>query len=278
MAELPPTDIGLAQLQIDDAPDHVIGAPIHVAIVVRANHPGATIHQLPPVDWSAMRGAIGLEVRHHETGELLHQLPVSAQVDADRDDPSYTLYAGESRRMLVDLSEYLDGTVVGSKEEVETPRQYVLRLTYGSTTIHARSAPFTLSLRPATGVERSTLDVIEPERQALGSWGAWTGSSSSGHIPRADLRQGPPSLWFAAVARSLMFTPHAASLEDLSLVDTLAAFYAPEQQVLKMEVLGALHGRGHLEAEAAKFVLQHREMDHRIRAIEEGEGWLRWRP
>lgn len=270
MAESPPDDVGLAALEVRVDPDPVAGAPIHAAIVVRPNRRHMTLNGLPCVDWFGLRGAIGIDVRSLDTGERVARLEVSAR-DFDADRSTYTLGDGESRRMLVDLSEYLD-SVRPAVDAQGGAWSAQLVVSHGLAGFAGESAPFTLHVRAPTPGERAILARARPERDAAASWGGWAQSRSAADAPLEPLRGAPAALWFAAATRALMFGRQPLSAADRALVESLPAFYAPERDMLETEIAQAL-GDDTRRAAASNDA----GMGHRIAALAAGEGWLRWR-
>jgi hypothetical protein len=262
-------DIGLAPLQVHVDPDPVSGAPLHLAIEVRTRGRHVQVNGLPCVDWFGLEGAVGIEMQWTDLAGASGDLRVSAQAFDGR--TTYSLHDGQTRRMLVDVSEHVDGVLAAAVTE-HRPWRARMVVSYGCTDISTSSAPFLIQSRAPHPRERAVLERLQRDRRAAGSWGAWSRTPALAAVSIEPLRDGPGALWFCAAMRALMFDTQPLSAADLSLAASVPDFYAPERQVIECEVRQGLGLPIHPQDAPVD-----PGVAHRMAALAAGEGWLRWR-
>lgn len=258
-----PTPPGLAPLEIEFFPTYVLGYPMHVAITVRADRPGATLKRLPRPSVDSLEDAIGvLAVDDRDT--VVGRREPNPVVDPDLGVFGFTLRAGEARRFLVDLSDALPWESIG-------PGTFTLTVSYASEYAAAAAPLITISLRAPTAKERAVLDDLAPELAAAGSWGGWsrTPARDPGSL-RGPFDPADP-LRFLRVRRYLLQgDDHLASIDPSSL-GVLDGPYEPEAIAIAAEIAWAQGARAGFTALSARLRQRAPGLAHRLDEIVAGQ-------
>src|SRR5262245_14116729 len=97
----------LALRALDHDSRYVLGAPVHVAITLCADHPGTCVRRLPLPSWAGNAGAIGVRLVQPDTGSIVVTTEPFPVVVPELGTSTFTLSPGACRRMLVDVSSFL---------------------------------------------------------------------------------------------------------------------------------------------------------------------------
>ncbi|WP_437650057.1 hypothetical protein [Sorangium sp. So ce362] len=245
---------GLALRSIDHDRRYVLGFPLHVAITVCADRPGACIRRLPRASWAGSAGAIGVRLTRAGSGEEVVRTEPSPVVVRELGTPVFLLSPGACRRMLIDVSSHLPSGL--------EPGHYTLVIIYVGPPDRVESPPVPIELAAPDLEEQRELQRLAPEIARAGSWGRWTSLPPDGGAP-VDTRVDPGDpLRFNRVLRYLMYGPESLCDVDPAVLDVLDGVYAPEAHALRAELHAA---RG----DAARFV----EQAERIRSTYPGLAW-----
>ncbi|XXY48302.1 hypothetical protein WME91_50710 [Sorangium sp. So ce269] len=236
---------GLALRSLDHDRRYVLGFPLHVAITVCADRPGACIRRLPRASWAGSAGAIGVRLARADTGEEVVWIEPSGIVVRELGTPVFLLCPGACRRMLVDVSSYLPAGI--------EPRHHALAVVYAGPPGRVESPPVPIELAAPSPEQRRELQRLAPEIARAGSWGRWTSLPPEGGEPAAGrIAPGDP-LRFNRVLRYLMYGPEPLCDVDPALLDVLDGVYEPEAHALRAELHAARGDTARL-AEQAELV------------------------
>ncbi|AUX22050.1 hypothetical protein SOCEGT47_025510 [Sorangium cellulosum] len=232
---------GLALRSIDHERRYVLGYPVHVAITVCADPPGAYLRRLPWPSWAGNAGAIGVRLVRSDTREAVVQTEPSPVVLPELGTPMFVLAPGACRRMLIDVSSYLPAGL--------EPGSYELAIVYDAPPDRVESAPVPIELAAPGPEEQRELQRLAPELARAGSWGRWTSLLPEDRTPvEVRVEPGDP-LRFNRIVRHLIHGPDALCDIDPDVLDVLDGVYAPEAHGLRAELYAA---RG----DAARFAEQ----------------------
>jgi len=242
-----PADVvppGLGPLDVEAFPAYVIGFPMHVAVTLRADRPGATLKRLPVLTHESLADAVGV-LCHDAGGHVVGRLDPNPVVDEDLGLFGFTLSAGKERRLLVDLSDTLPWAAIG-------PGTCVLTVSFAAPYTATSGPPFSVELRDPTPDERRTLDELAPERARAGSWGAWSRlpfrdpAALRGPFDRAD------PLRYARILRWLLRGDDALASIHPAVLGVLDGPYAPEADVIEAEIAWAAGDRAAFDAASSR--------------------------
>ncbi|WP_437746349.1 hypothetical protein WME73_16115 [Sorangium sp. So ce302] len=236
---------GLVLRSLDHDRRYVLGFPLHVAITLCADRPGACILRLPRPSWAGNAGAIGVRLARAGTGEEVARTEPWPVVLPEHGTPVFRLCPGECRRMLIDVSSYLPAGL--------DPGQYTLAIVYIGPPDRAESPPVPIELAAPSPEEQLELGRLAPEAARAGSWGRWTSlPPESGAAVTGRVEPGDP-LRFDRILRYLMYGPQPLGDVDPALLDVLRGVYEPEAHALRAEIYAA-RGDAARFAEAAAFI------------------------
>ncbi|WP_437290684.1 hypothetical protein [Sorangium sp. So ce406] len=236
---------GLALRSIDHDRRYVLGFPLHVAITVCADRPGACIRRLPRASWAGNAGAIGVRLARAGTGEEVVRVEPSPIVIRELGTPVFLLDPGACRRMLIDVSSYLPAGI--------EPGSYALAIVYAAPPDRVESPRVPIELAAPSPEEQKELRRLAPEIARFGSWGRWTSLPPDGGAPVADRVEPGDPLRFNRILRYLMYGPDSLCDVDPALLDVLDGVYAPEAHALRAE-LHAARGDAARFAEQAELI------------------------
>lgn len=222
----PPAPVGLDISPVEHLSEYVIGFPVHVAITVHAP-PDTNFNALPFADFFTLRGCIGAQIigpRGFEPQQFKPN-PYARQGMGAR---GTKLRAGESRRMLADVSDYFASAIEGD---------YRVRFSYVETLGTYNAPPVPLHFRNPTSEEATLLAAAAPDRPKFDSWGTWMISCpqtlSSGPITTAN------PLRFNLALRNLICSPEPLDRLDPAPLRALTGLYAPEAAAFEAELAQA---------------------------------------
>ncbi|WP_437536347.1 hypothetical protein WME79_16220 [Sorangium sp. So ce726] len=224
---------GLSLCSIDHDRRYVLGFPLHVAITVCADDPGAGIRGLLRPSWAGNAGAIGIRLARASSGEEVVSAEPSGIVVHEVGTPVFQLSPGVSRRMLVDVSPFLPSGI--------EPGRYGLVIVYAGPFDLVESPEVPIELAAPGPEEERELTRLAPEIARAGSWGRWTS------LPPADTRAAPAPgrvergdpLRFNRILRDLMYGPESLCEVDPTVLDVLDGVYEPEACALRAELYAA---------------------------------------
>jgi hypothetical protein len=231
MTESDPDDPpGLVLRAFDSEGRYVLGFPVHVALTVCADHPRTHMRQLPLASWVGNAGAIGIRLVDRDTETEVVKVEPWPVVLPELGTSTFSLLPGTCRRMLVDVSPYLQP---GLK-----PGQYDLTTIYSAPPERVESQAVPIELVAPGGADRKELDRLRPELALAGSWGRWTNLPPHGE-PAAPPRGSRDPLRFNRILRYLMYGPEELSEVNPARIDVLHGVYEPESHALLAELYWA---------------------------------------
>jgi hypothetical protein len=225
------TKPGLAPLEIDFAKDYVLGFPMHVAILVRCDQEEAVLRHLPFVDCLDTYGAIGLRLQNEWNHQEIMAFEPEFIVDEDAGIPEFALGPGETRRLLIDVSDLIP---------LETPAgDYFMRISYATGSTRVEHQPVLIVLRRPNAEEQGILGQIKPELLGEGRWKKWTTTPPRdlNHFTEQVTPEDP--LRFNRILRFLFYSPQPLDQIDMTLLDGLDGIYYPEAMLFRAELLMA---------------------------------------
>ncbi|MEZ4300245.1 MAG: hypothetical protein R3B70_35185 [Polyangiaceae bacterium] len=212
-------------------PEYIRGFPLHAAITLRPDPPGATLRLLPWPTLASTANAIGYLLTEPGSPHTVAERIPRPVIAMDPDDPGLTLPSHGAYRTLIDLAPLWPPHLPAG--------QYRLTLLFISGFGRAETAPFEIAYRDPTLEEQRTLDDRRPEIPRGGTWFVWS------RAPAADkpTLRGP----FAAndplayLALQRWFLRGDDDLADIapSTLDVLPPLYAPEADLLRAELARA---------------------------------------
>jgi len=223
---LPRVVLGAAFLE-----SYVRGFPMHAAIVLRADPPGATLRLLPHPTLLSTADAVGFVVREAAREHIVAELRPRPVIAMDPGSPGLTLRPGEVYRTLVDLGPRWPRDLAMGR--------YRLSVVFTSGFGEEESEPRPIVFRDPTTEERRTLDTLSKELPRGATWSAWARAKAA--EPQA--LRGPFSpadpLVYLRVLRWLLKGDDDLADIDPSMLDALPRIYAPEADVLRAELARA---------------------------------------
>jgi hypothetical protein len=225
-----PPDTSLAPLFVEHDAVYVTGAPLHVAITIRAARPGLSFGWLPSVSPYTARGAIGCTLSTTDGRVAFARDPASLTPELI-EDFAFELRGTEQRRMLTDLSELFG-------EDVPPPGTYWLTIRYEALLARLESAPVGIRLREPSLDEGALLESARSEVPPGTTWGQWSylhrAAAPVALRGPAELRGDP--LRFNRIAKRLYTDPTPLGPVDFAALDALEGLYAPDRAALAAEM------------------------------------------
>ncbi|WP_437665960.1 hypothetical protein [Sorangium sp. So ce1182] len=256
----------LALRSLDHDRRYVIGFPLHVAVTVCADRPGACIRRLPRPSWAGSAGAIGVRLARADTGEEVVRIEPSAIVVRELGTPVFLLCPGACRRMLVDLSSYLPA---GTE-----PGHHALAVVYAGPPGRVESPPVPIELAGPSPEQQRELQRLAPEIVRAGSWGRWTSLPPEGGEPVAGGVERDDPLRFNRILRYLMYGPESLCDVDPALLDVLDGVYEPEAHALRAELHASRGDTARLAEQAELIRTRYPGLAWWIERIEAGQSEL----
>jgi hypothetical protein len=265
MTPSPPT---LRFLSTDVDRIYVVGFPAYCALTVAANPTDASLSRVPAVGWQGARGMVGVTLSMPGSTEPLHHSEPRAIADPSTGVPVTRLRAGESRRMLIDLTEVLP-------EQLD-PGSYSAAISFGPESLRAVSSPVDLKFRAPTDREREALSELAEEVAQRGTWGQWT------RMPPLDpARHRLPwgtddPLRLNWILRDVYYGPEMLPAIPLQRLDVLDGIFWPEREALRAELLAVRDDPAAFAAQAALAKRLFPGLSSWMDAIAEGESEIAW--
>jgi hypothetical protein len=230
----------LAAPRVEHEPAYVEGFPALVAVELCPMDPG-DLFRVPDLRVPAVAGGVGVALRDRASGKEVLRRPPSPALEG----ATIALSGGLPHRLLVDL---LDGPLG------HLPRgEYLAEVGYPALGATAWSAPFPLSVRPASPEERALLAAWKPEQRRGPRWSTWLLTPPP--RPLDASADDPPAAWrplrYHDALRMLLFDRRAFAQigeQDLAALDGLLA---PEREALRVELAYASGGRDAARSKAA---------------------------
>jgi hypothetical protein len=222
-----PSDLQVLPLQ--HLQTYVLGFPIHVAVTVRAA-PSVSFNRLLFPDLGDLRDTVALTLdRQDAPGQ--HTVTPQPVIEPEAGHFPQRLEAGETRRMLVDLSPLLPPDL--------PPGRYRMTLSFVTPRQSVPAPPVVLNLRAAAPAEQARREALAPDRERHATWAEWSLScpAAAASAPQAADKKGP--LGFAAELRQLMCGAGPLAQVDPAELDGLPPLYALEVEALKAELAHA---------------------------------------
>jgi len=224
----PPVPPDLEILPVAHFPEYVLGFPIHVVMTVRAR-PDVSFNHLPFPDFLNLRSTIDVDIEGKIESQPQRRLK-KQHIDPESGRKGSRLGAGEARRMLIDLSQLLDGEL--------REGEYAVRISYVETDGAHQAAPIKLRFRRPNAEEAALLIATAPDRLNFDDWGMWTITCPAGIVHEGPISPDNP-LRFNLVLRSLICSSVPLDQIQPSILDTLTGLYEPEADALKAELYQA---------------------------------------
>ncbi|MGK3982127.1 hypothetical protein WME99_03780 [Sorangium sp. So ce136] len=257
---------GLALRSLDHERRYVLGFPLHVAVTVCADRPGACIRRLPRASWAGNAGAIGVRLARADTGEEVVWFEPSGIVVRELGTPVFLLCPGACRRMLVDVSSYLPAGI--------EPGHHALAVVYAGPPGRVESPPVPIELAAPSAEQQRELQRLAPEIARAGSWGRWTSLPPEGGAPSAGRVERDDPLRFSRILRYLMYGPESLCDVDPALLDALDGVYEPEAHALHAELHAARGDTARLADQAELIRARYPGLSWWIDRIEAGQSEL----
>ncbi|WP_438010197.1 hypothetical protein WME89_17025 [Sorangium sp. So ce321] len=257
---------GLALRSLEHERRYVLGFPLHVAVTVCADRPGACIRRLPRASWAGSAGAIGVRLARADTGEEVVWIEPSGIVVRELGTPVFRLCPGACRRMLVDLSSYLPAGI--------GPGHHALAVVYAGPPDRVESPPVPIELAAPSPEQQLELQRLAPEIVRAGSWGRWTSLPPEGGEPVAGGVARDDPLRFNRILRYLMYGPESLCDVDPALLDVLDGVYEPEAHALRAELHASRGDTARLAEQAELIRTRYPGLAWWIERIEAGQSEL----
>jgi hypothetical protein len=254
-----PASPSLASLEVETAPEYVVGFPVHVAVTIRADQPDASLRLLPYADFFKCAGAFGLTLIRAGSGQAVVSVQPRPVVDRSLGIAVFSLPPNQSRRMLIDLSAFLPADLA--------PGDYQATLAYGPPNMRAVSPAFALRLRAPAREECAELAALLPGVRTIGGWGQWILQPPSDRRDPPKVRKTDP-LRFNRVLRWWLF---GERLEP-SLVQALDGIYAPEADALTAELYQVAGDQTKFEQQAQAVRTRHHGLSWWMDDLAAGRG------
>ena len=240
-----------SELQIvalEHPPEYVLGFPMYLALTLHADESTGFGRLIFP-DLFNLRSAIGVDATGPGPRISFRPKPI---IEADLGRAAQSLEAGESRRVLIEVSPlFLQAH----------PGVYTAHFSFVAPEVEAKAKPVALRFREPTAAEHAFLERVAPDRGKEPAWGQWIQACPANDMAPADLRQAGP-LIFALALRFVLCGSQPLKELDPSVFDVLTGIYAPERDAIKAEIY-ALRGN---DAEAAR-------LKHAVTAV---KGMAHW--
>jgi hypothetical protein len=255
---------------IETLPEYISGFPVYVALTITADR-GTSFSGLKFANLLDLAGCIGIELIDPEGKLIIHRLPVPRP----HDNPERTagvLKAGESRRMLTDVSKFIPSGIPDG--------EYRARIVYAvDTDEYHWSNPFTLKFRSPTKVELAWLSSLAPDRSQYLGWTDWTFTQPRIPVFSGEISSDNP-LKLNLILRRLFFAPESLEQVDPDSLNVLTAgqvskLYGPETMALKAELYQARGERGRSQQLLAQILRDTPGLLWWVRMVESGGSFLR---
>jgi hypothetical protein len=198
---------------------------------VCADYPGTGLMGLPLPSWAQNAGAIGIRLVDSDTGKVVVKVEPSPIVLPELGMSIFTLAPGICRRMLFDISAYLNANV--------SPEHYDLAVIYAASPHRVESPVVPIELLAPSDTEREELDRCKPVLTRAGSWGRWTNLPPPDGGPVEPPTDSHDPLRFNRILRYLMYGPTELSVVDPAVIELLHGVYEPESHALLAELYWA---------------------------------------
>ena len=213
------------QLRLEIEARQVMGFPVHAWVSFVVDSPAHSLNHVPRPDLWSMPRSLGVRL---ETGDP--QRPLGRAPVFDPEPTGDRLRGPTTVRCLVDLGPLLPRRL--------HPGGYRLALGYARAprqTLWSNSV--VVHFDEPTEAQRRTLAALERQREAAGSWSAWTELPA----PNLDELRQPVAtddpLRLCHVYRRLQCDPAALEQVDLRMLSPLAGFYDAQGELLRTELL-----------------------------------------
>lgn len=219
----PPPDLKV--VSVEHLPEYVIGFPVYVAITVRAS-PNVSFNKLLFADILDLRESIGIEAVG-TSGTITYK--PKPFIDAESGAFGNRLGAGESRRMLTDVSP-LFGENINEGE---------YRVTFSFVTPNKKNYPATpvrIKFRKPNDAETTLLSTAADDRNDFPNWAVWTQSPPKNSVYTGEVTPDNP-LRFNLLLRRLFFGPEPLDRANPNTLNALTDVYEPERDALKAELI-----------------------------------------
>jgi hypothetical protein len=213
---------------VEQLPQYVIGFPVYVVLTVRAT-PNVGRGLLTFPDFLDLRGRVGLVMLRGNT-EIVRFMPSDEAPRVHEEPSGDRLEAGETRRMLIDISPLFPSPL----DEGE----YEIRLAWVGVRETFDAAPIRIKLRRPTALEIGKLTSVAPDRDKFLSWGEWTRTCSGVPTTPESIDPNDP-LAFNMILRRLFCSPIGPDRADVDELSSLGGLFAPECNALKVELYQA---------------------------------------
>ena len=257
-----PNPAELDILPVEHLPEYIAGFPVYIAITVRA-HPNIAFNALPFADFLNLRSCIGAEIFGRAGSEPLRYMP-KPYIDPQSGRRGGRLTAGQSRRMLVDVSPYFAAV---------SPGTYQVRFSYIETDGVYTAAPVMLRFREPTAAEAALLASAAGDRADFGSWGEWTMTCPT------RLYEGPIAadnpLRFNLLLRRLFCGAEPPERLDPAALNVLTGLYAPEGNALRAELYRARGDDAGYQALRSRILQETPGLEWWVRMIDGGGAFVK---
>jgi hypothetical protein len=175
-----------------------------------------------------LNDAAGLELTKNG-GEVVLSFEPSALGSSSAEGPTFDLGFDETRRMLLDISGFL---------QTVTPGTYTARVSYGTRTNRAKSDLFAITVRQPTQDERRVLDSLRQEGAGAGKWGEWTYRRRPDDAPWLFLPAKDPLRYHVAL-NQLLFGPQELPEVDPAVLADPDPVTSAEAAAIHAELLAS---------------------------------------
>lgn len=247
-------------------PEHVLGFPLHVALTIGAEPPGATLHFLLAPSLESTADAVGYRLVAEGRSEVAASHGPRPVFAMDPDEPGLTLSAGSFHRAIVDLAPLLPARLPEGR--------YRLTVVYVSPFGADESGGLDIDVRAPSAAERRSLDKHLPEVPRGGSWSDWVRAPAADKgALRGPFAAADPLAYLRALRWLLRGDDDLADIDPRAL-DGLPALYAPEVECWKAELARARGDVAAFDAAEARLTAMTRGLARAVAAAREGESEL----
>jgi len=253
---------GLAELTVMAQEEYVQGCPIHVALSVRGRSTGDVFLRLPAPDWYGLNGCVGLELKDRKTNLIVFARTPEPVVDDHLTLPVFDLAPGQSRRMLVDLSEFMGVVAAGD---------YEMTVSYGTGQEVVSANPTPVRIRQPTPSEVKLIHQYADKRGQHLSWGMWALSAPEGGESISTDFTGANPFRFLAAVRYVLHANKDIAKTSVEPLDALQdGIFAPEGLAMKAELLKSQGKSAEYDQIKAKIAKETPELSWWMQAIDRG--------
>jgi len=210
-------------VSVEHLPEYVIGFPVYVAITVRTR-PNVSVNALLFADIIDLRESIGIEMVG--PSGTINYVPTPI-IDEETGAFGERLAAGESRRMLTDVSPLIGNTI--------TEGEYKVQFSYVTPQKGYKANAVRIKFRKPNSAETALLTTVAENRPNFPNWALWTTSPPPKPVSTVEIKPDNP-LKLNLLLRHLFFGSEPLERVDPNILNVLTDIFEPERNALKAEL------------------------------------------